>query len=56
MSAAATAVGAALPLLTRRPAWQALVAHHQAIGKQHLRQFFADDAQRGERLHAEAAG
>ena len=56
MSAAATAVGAALPLLTRRPAWQALVAHHQAIGKQHLRQFFANDAQRGERLHAEAAG
>lgn len=56
MSAAAMAVGAALPPLTSRPAWQALVAHHQAIGQQHLRQFFTDDAQRGERLHVEAAG
>ena len=52
----AVAAAAALPPLTHRPAWQALVAHHQATGHQHLRQFFAEDAQRGERLHAEAAG
>ena len=42
--------------LSRRASWQALIAHHRAIAPLHLRQLFADDAQRGERLHAEAAG
>ena len=42
--------------LTRRPAWTALEAHHQAIRDVHLRTLFADDPQRGERLAAEAAG
>jgi glucose-6-phosphate isomerase len=46
---------AAIPL-TRRPAWQALTAHHQQIGDLPLRQFFANDPARGERLHAEGAG
>ena len=56
MSALSSAAAPALPPLTSRPAWQALAEHHQAIGQQHLRQFFAEDATRGERLHAEAAG
>jgi len=46
---------AAAPL-TGRPAWQALRAHHGQIRDRHLRQFFADDPGRGERLTAEAAG
>ncbi|WP_296443415.1 glucose-6-phosphate isomerase [Rhodoferax sp. UBA5149] len=44
------------PTLTRHPAWQALVEHHRSIADSHLRQFFADDPERGERLNAEAAG
>ncbi|MEP6877342.1 MAG: glucose-6-phosphate isomerase [Nitrosospira sp.] len=42
--------------LTERPAWNALEQHYQAIHNLHLRQLFADDPQRGERLTAEAAG
>ncbi len=42
--------------LTKRPAWLALEAHHEAIGGLHLRQLFADDPKRGERLTADAAG
>jgi glucose-6-phosphate isomerase len=42
--------------LTQRPAWQALAAHYQQIRSLHLRQLFADDPQRGERLTAEAVG
>ena len=42
--------------LTERPAWKALDAHHQKIRNLHLRQLFADDPRRGERLTAEAAG
>jgi glucose-6-phosphate isomerase len=42
--------------LTKRPAWLALEAHHEAIGGLHLRQLFADDPKRGERLTAEAVG
>lgn len=48
--------GQALPPLTGRPEWQALLRHHHRIASQHLRQFFAEDATRGDRLHAEAAG
>src|SRR5678816_4143531 len=43
-------------LLTQRPAWQALEAHCETIRHRHLRQFFAEDPLRGERLTAEAAG
>ena len=43
-------------VLTQRPAWKALAAHHQAIAKLHLRDLFAADAKRGERLTAEAGG
>jgi glucose-6-phosphate isomerase len=42
--------------LTDRPSWQALERHHAEIGDRHLRQFFADDPGRGERLVAEGAG
>jgi glucose-6-phosphate isomerase len=46
----------ASPPLTRRPAWAALRSHHDQIREQHLRQLFAADPGRGERLTAEAAG
>jgi glucose-6-phosphate isomerase len=42
--------------LTERPAWQALARHHAAIRDVHLRELFAGDPDRGERLVAEAAG
>ncbi len=42
--------------VTSRPAWQALVQHHAGIGNMHLREFFAEDSQRGRRWHVEAAG
>jgi len=38
------------------PAWQALVAHHAQMRDVTLRQLFADDAARGQRLAVEAAG
>ena len=47
---------AALQPVTARPAWQALEAHYQKIKAAHLRQLFADDPKRGERMSAEAAG
>jgi glucose-6-phosphate isomerase len=46
----------AIQPLTKRPAWKALAAHHKQIQKLHLRKLFADDAKRGEKLTAEAAG
>ncbi|MEW6657590.1 MAG: glucose-6-phosphate isomerase [Thermodesulfobacteriota bacterium] len=42
--------------LTARPAWKALQGHYQQIREVHLRELFAADPQRGERLTAEAAG
>jgi glucose-6-phosphate isomerase len=42
--------------VTQSPAWQALAAHHAGMRDVHLRQLFADDPRRGERLIAEAAG
>jgi len=41
---------------TRRPAWKALAAHYKQVRDQHLRDLFAADATRGERLTAEAVG
>jgi glucose-6-phosphate isomerase len=43
------------PLRTR-PAWTALTEHHASIRNRHLRELFADDPQRGERLALEAEG
>jgi glucose-6-phosphate isomerase len=42
--------------LTEHPAWKALAAHYQTVRGLHLRQLFAEDPSRGERLSAEAAG
>jgi glucose-6-phosphate isomerase len=41
---------------TKRKAWEALRAHYQKIQKSHLRELFAEDPKRGERLTVEAAG
>jgi glucose-6-phosphate isomerase len=40
----------------KRPAWRALEDHYKSIQKTHLRNLFADDPKRGERLTAEALG
>ena len=42
--------------LRQRPAWAALERHHAEIGERHLRDLFAEDPDRGERLRAEAVG
>src|ERR1017187_4310188 len=42
--------------LRERPAWKALEQHYSEIGGRHLRELFADEPGRGERLTAEAAG
>src|ERR1700736_5183221 len=42
--------------LPERTAWQALRRHHAEIAGQHLRELFAADPGRGERMHADAAG
>jgi glucose-6-phosphate isomerase len=42
--------------LRERPSWKALEQHHSEIGGRHLRELFAEDPGRGERLSAEAAG
>ena len=47
---------AARKLLTRRQAWKALQAHFKQVRNLHLRDLFANDPGRGERLTAEAAG
>jgi glucose-6-phosphate isomerase len=44
------------PPLMSRPAWQALDKHHQQLQARHLRELFAEDPGRGERLLAEGAG
>jgi glucose-6-phosphate isomerase len=40
--------------VVKRPAWKALEAHCKQIQKSHLRNLFADDPKRGERLTLEA--
>jgi glucose-6-phosphate isomerase len=42
--------------LTQRNAWKALEAHHSKIQDTHLRELFASDPTRGERLTLEASG
>src|SRR5262245_20471159 len=42
--------------LTKRQAWNALATHHQSVRELHLRQLFADDPKRGERMTCEAVG
>ena len=43
-------------MLRERPAWSALQEHHAEIRDLHLRDLFAADPERGERLVAEGAG
>jgi glucose-6-phosphate isomerase len=45
-----------IPPLRDRKAWQALERHHAEIGEWHLRDLFAADPGRGERLTAQAEG
>ena len=45
-----------MPPLTSRPAWKALLAHQVAINDVSLRQLFAGDPGRGERLAIDGAG
>jgi glucose-6-phosphate isomerase len=42
--------------LTNRGAWKALQAHYEKVGGLHLRQLFAEDSKRGERMTVEAVG
>ncbi len=42
--------------LTSRPQWHALQRHAEQLGQRHLRELFAADPARGERLTVEAAG
>ena len=51
-----TTTPTAEPLLTHRPAWKALEAHSVDIRTRHLRDLFAEDPDRGERLTLEGAG
>jgi glucose-6-phosphate isomerase len=48
------------PLVKKRTvkssAWTALASHHKAVSQVHLRELFADDPKRGQRLSLEAVG
>ena len=42
--------------LTKRKAWKALKAHYRDVRELHLRDLFAEDSERGERMAVQAAG
>src|SRR6476661_679013 len=42
--------------LTKRKAWQSLASHFDKVRDLHLRELFAQDPKRGERMTVEAAG
>jgi glucose-6-phosphate isomerase len=42
--------------LTKQPAWKALAAHYKKMRERHLRDLFAENPKRGERMTAEAVG
>lgn len=44
-----------VPQLTDRPEWKALEAHYAEVKDRHLRDFFAEDPGRGERMNLAAA-
>ncbi len=45
-----------IPPTTQRPAWKALEANYKQVSALHLRDMFAKDAARGDRMTAEAVG
>ena len=45
-----TADAQQIPDIASTPAWQALYRHHDQIGQKHLREFFAEDPDRGTEL------
>ena len=45
-----------IPSTTQRPAWKALEANYKQVSALHLRDMFAKDAGRGDRMTAEAVG
>src|SRR6516165_10201972 len=47
---------AGIQSLTGHPGWKALEAHHRKVRQMHLRNLFAEDPKRGERMTAEAVG
>ena len=47
---------ASIKPLTKRPAWKALAAHYKKARDLHLRELFAEDPKRGERMTTEAVG
>ena len=53
---AASAWSTNKPFQTRRSAWKALQTHHRRARELHLRDLFASDPLRGERMTAEGAG
>jgi glucose-6-phosphate isomerase len=54
--AATDTASQALKPLTKRQAWKALQIHYKQVRDLHLRNLFADDPQRGERMTAEEVG
>ena len=52
----AQSLGRSVAPLTSRPAWSQLKDHAKTLAATHLRDLFAADPQRGERLIAEGAG
>jgi glucose-6-phosphate isomerase len=41
---------------TKQSAWKALTAHYKSVSKVHLRQLFADDPKRGQRMAVDGVG
>ena len=56
MATVAGTVSDTLDPLPKRKSWQALQAHYEKVRGQHLRDLFAADPKRGERMTAEGAG
>lgn len=49
-------MNAAIEPITARPAWKALASHSESMRGLHLRQLFAEDPRRGERMALEQVG
>jgi glucose-6-phosphate isomerase len=49
-------MNAAVESVTVQPAWKALASHYESMYPRHLRELFAEDPQRGERMALERVG